>query len=432
MVNASEKSLDLINQGCALMSQENYPAALDLFQKAVQDSPKYVECYINLGNAYSCMEDYDSALDNFKKALMLDANSVEVLFDLGNVCYLKGDTLEAVKYYNRAEETGNLTSEMCDMIAAFFLNNDDPTQALRYINRAIQLDPLKGEYYLTKAGIFIDQNKPDEAEETLQALNKILPDAFEGYDMLAQIYLIKGEYDRALELAERGVARFPADGNLAHLKLKVFSQAGRDEEAFRYIEEMKKNGLYEERKDDNTLILAQLYAQQGKLADGAACIEECVAGQYAEKAQLSFILLTFYVKEGQYDAVVKITEEMMKDDSADIFYGSSAEFYHAQALLHVGEEEKAKEEFRKITKEFRKLTISVPSFYEGYVYRLLAHRELKEYDEALSLADYMINLFPERPDGHAFKHIIYQDLGKTDLAEAEKKLAADLDPTFAF
>ena len=432
MANVSEKSLDLINQGCALMAQENYPAALELFQKAAAEAPDYVECYINLGNVYSCMEDYDAAMENFKKALLLDSNSVEVLFDLGNVYYLKGDTLEAVKYYNRAEETGELTSDMCDMIAAFFLNNEDPTQALRYLNRAIQLEPLRGEYYITKAGIFIDQNKPEEAEETLETLNKLLPDAFEGYDLLAQIYLLKGEFDRAYDLAERGVTRFPEDGALAHLKLKVLSQSGKNDEAFRYVEEMKQKGLFEERKADNTLILAQLYAMKGDLAAGAACIEECLNGEYTENAHLSFILLTFYFKDGKYEEVIKVTEGMMKDEEADIFAGSSAQFYHAQALMHIGQEEQALEEFRRITKEFRKLTISVPSFYEGYVYRLLAHRALKEYDEALSLADYMVNLFPDRPDGHAFKHIIYQDLGQNELAEEERKLANDLDPNFAF
>ena len=42
--------------------------------------------------------------------------------------------------------------------------------------------------------------------------------------------------------------------------------------------------------------------------------------------------------------------------------------------------EEAEKEFREITKNYRKLTIMNPSFYEGYAYRLLAHKALKEYD----------------------------------------------------
>lgn len=104
MQNVSENSLDLINQGCALMAQQQYEQALAKFLLAQKDSPKYIDCYVNLGNVYSCLEKYDDALENFKKALMLDEKSSTVLFDIGNIMYLKGDKIEAVKYYNKADE----------------------------------------------------------------------------------------------------------------------------------------------------------------------------------------------------------------------------------------------------------------------------------------------------------------------------------------
>ena len=56
MQNFTENSLDLINQGCALIAQQQYEAALEKFLLAQSDSPKYIECYINLGNVYSCLE----------------------------------------------------------------------------------------------------------------------------------------------------------------------------------------------------------------------------------------------------------------------------------------------------------------------------------------------------------------------------------------
>ncbi len=55
MENVSEKALDLINQGCALMAQEKYEFALEKFQVAQEDSPKYIEYYTNLGNVLSCL-----------------------------------------------------------------------------------------------------------------------------------------------------------------------------------------------------------------------------------------------------------------------------------------------------------------------------------------------------------------------------------------
>lgn len=48
MQNVSENSLDLINQGCALMAQQQYEQALAKFLLAQKDSPKYIDCYVNL------------------------------------------------------------------------------------------------------------------------------------------------------------------------------------------------------------------------------------------------------------------------------------------------------------------------------------------------------------------------------------------------
>jgi tetratricopeptide (TPR) repeat protein len=77
MQNVTENSLDLINQGCALMAQQQYEQALEKFLLAQKDSPKYIDCYVNLGNVYSCLEKYDDALENFKKALWTYVNTLD-------------------------------------------------------------------------------------------------------------------------------------------------------------------------------------------------------------------------------------------------------------------------------------------------------------------------------------------------------------------
>lgn len=79
---------------------------------------------------------------------------------------------------------------------------------------------------------------------------------------------------------------------------------------------------------------------------------------------------------------------------------------------------------------FRKMTIEEPSFYEGYVYRLLSHVNLKEFDKALELEEYMENLHPERVDAHAFRYHIYHAMGDEDKAEMEKEIVKNIDPKF--
>lgn len=429
MQNFTDNSLDLINQGCALMAQQHYDAALEKFLLAQKDSPQYIDCYINLGNVYSCMEKYDDALENFKKALMLDEKSATVLFDIGNIMYLKGDTVGAVKYYNKADECGNLTADMCDVIAGLFIDEQDYAQALRYINRAIKLEPLHGEYYLEKAKIFIDQQKATEAIETLYELNKLIPDAYEAYDMLSEIYIIQRKYDEAIGIVEKGIERFPEDINLAYLKLKVLTSFEKDQEALDFINSLKESGAYYKLEIDFALLEADVYLRVKNVEKAIACLENAAKGDYSNQ-QLGFVLSTIYLKSEKFDKVIYIAEKMLESES-ELFYAASAKFYLAQAKHYRGDED-AEKVLREITKEFRHITIMNPSFYEGYVYRLLTHKALKEFDEALNLAEYMKNLFPDRPDGYVFKYAIYKDMNDLEKAEQEKREALNIDPSFVF
>lgn len=430
MENVSEKALDLINQGCALMAQEKYEFALKKFQAAQEDSPKYVECYTNLGNVLSCLERYDEALDNFKKGLMLNEKSALVNFDIGNIMYLKGDTAEAMKYYNRADECGTLTADMYDVIAELFIETQDYTQGLRFINRAIKLEPLNGEYYLEKIRIFIEQEKVDEALETLSELNKILPDVYDAYDMMSEIYTIKQEFNKAMEIVEEGIKKFPEDENLAYLRFRVLCKFKKDDEAIKYLKELRENHKISTRKEDFALLEADIYLREKNVEKAIASLENVRDENYSN-SQIAFVLATMYLKLERFEEVISITEKVEENED-DLFSNSSAKFYHAQAMLHSGKKDEALKEFKAITKEFRKLTILNPGFYEGYTYRLLAHKELKEYEEALDIAEYMKNLFSDRPDGYVFKYIIYKDMGKLDDAEYEKKEALAIDPTFVF
>lgn len=82
-------------------------------------------------------------------------------------------------------------------------------------------------------------------------------------------------------------------------------------------------------------------------------------------------------------AVLFIYVLKLMNEEYGIFYYSTALFFHATALEATGNVSEAKKEFKNITIKMRKATINDPSFYEGYLYRLLSHVKIKEYDKAL-------------------------------------------------
>ena len=179
---------DHISKGISLMSVEKYEEAKMEFKVAIEIDKKSYEAYIHLGNACANLGKFDEAIMAFNNALMVDSSSGEALYSIGNIHMLKEEKLKAVEYYNKAENAGYKKAELYQMLAIIFYESNDTPQALRNITRAIDAEPLDGNLRLFKARVYLAENKYDEALETLDDMQKILPDAFESYDLRAQIF----------------------------------------------------------------------------------------------------------------------------------------------------------------------------------------------------------------------------------------------------
>lgn len=421
-----EKYNDLISQGISLMSSENYDAAKENFQKAIDQNPEELEAYIHMGNACANLGVYDEALASFKKALIVDSTNGEIHYAIGNVYLLMNENVKAIESYNKAENLGYKSSEMYQIMTMIFFEVGDNLQAMRNINRAINASPFDGELRLFKARIYLYQNRFEEALETLDDLKKILPDAFEAYDLRVQILLGLNKINEALEIVEEGIERFPEDADLTALKLKILVISEKMDEAEELIQEMKINGMYKNACKEcgiqETIILLKKGAPEE--AEKVLCN---VADELKDDADIYYILIDLYAKTGKYKEVLEIANKMIALKLEDNF-DAIARYFHAYALRKLERHNEADVEFKELTKFFRRMTISNPSLYEVYMYRLLSHAEIEEYDKALELADYLENAFPERADGHAFRYYIYQKQGKEEEAEIEKNKAKEINP----
>lgn len=417
---------DRITQGINLMRAENYEKAKECFEEAARMQPKSAEAYRHLGNAFANLGQHEEAIGSFQKILILNPNDGEVLFSIGNIYVLRDQKLKAVEFYNKAETAGYESAQMYQIMASIFLEVNDVTQALRNINRAINITPFDGELRLLKVRMYLAYNKYDEALETLDEMEDILPDAYEAYDLKAQIYCGMQRYKEALESARRGRARFPEDVNLAVTELKVLVLSDDKSAARTLLEELKSKGMYELVLKDTALHEATLDIKDQK-TERAYEVLLSAHEKLPQDADILYLLVDLCAKTGHFDKTLRHSEELIKMECGD-FYMATALFFHATALEETGDKEKAHTEFRTMITRLRRFTIENPSFYEGYIYRLLCHTKIGEYDKALELADYMESLYPDRADSHAFRHLIYREMGDLARAEKEKRLAKEINP----
>ena len=400
-----ERFNDHISQGIALMTEQKYEAAKKEFEAAISIDVKSYEAYIHLGNACANLGQFDDAQSAFKNALVVDANSGEALYSIANIYLLKEERLKAVEFYNKAEEAGFKRAELYQILAGIFFDANDIAQALRNITRAIAVEPFDGELRLFKARIYLADNKYDEALDTLDEMQKVLPDAFEAYDLRAQIYSGIGKYDEAL---------------------KVLVEMSKDQEAADLIDKMKSCGQFDKVMKEAVIQESILFLRKQDTETTLSILQKANTALGGD-ADILYLIMDIYGKSENYEKTIEIADLLIGMNPGE-FYESTARYFHAHSLDKLGKETEAKAEYRKLTSILRKATINNPSFYEGYIYRLLSHTRLGEFDKALELADYMENLYPDRADAHAFRHFIYKEQGDSAKAEESKNAALKINP----
>lgn len=425
-MQSSEYILDLLNQGITLMKLQKYAEARDIFQRVLDENPENFDAYIHLGNAYVDLNEMDEAVKAFKSALILDKNSGQTLFSLANVYYLMDDSKNAIKHYVKAENAGYHTADMYLIMGNIFYSAGDTVQALRYVSRAVKEQPLRGDLWRQRVLLELELGNVDTALETLDEFESILPEALDIHELRTRILLDLGQYDKAREPLEKALTLFPDDVRLRLLKIRLENSSNHLEAAKKEIAQIKAQGLDVGFRKKLAMEEADIYLKE---QDPAKIIDSLTWGleEAVNDPDLLFIMLNTYIATLDYPNIIKFADQLLAVEGIDPSVTASAEFYRALSLRQTGKEDEAVEKFKKLTRSLRKLTIDNPENTDIFIYRLLTHNALKEYDTAFELADYLGKVSSDEASVHAFRSLIYKDMGEQEKADAELELAQKLN-----
>ena len=429
-MNDSLRYDELVNQGITLMQVQNYSKAKDMFLQATEVDKNNKTAYMHLGNACANLDEFEEAKTAFEKVLLIDPDDGEAYFNIGNIYVLQDDLYKCVENYNKAEEKGFRRIELYSNLAGIFRELGDTTQAVRNLNKAIKVAPLRGDVRVEKAHIYISEGKFQEALETLEELQQILPDAFEAYDLQSQIYCGMKQYDKALEIIDGALEKFEKDVVLQWIRIKILVEKQDFDEAKKAISKIKEMEDYDTVEREVIFQESIVFSYENKIDAAIASLEQLLDKEQETEGideQTRYLLMNLYLGQKDYD---KSLEQAKKLSSAktDTLYNISGMYYEAHILKQKGKQEEAKAKYKDTVTYLRKLSIKIPTFYEIYVYRLLCHKELGEYEKALELADYIENLYPEKADAYAMRCVVYSDMGMEEKAEEQRQKAKAINP----
>ena len=418
----------------------NDAAAKPLVKAYLKTFKKSPEALVALGNAYLMAKDYDKAtreqLANEYADMALARNK-----NFGDAYILKGD-IEAI--------------------------NDDGGEAAMWYQQSMMLDPQNPEGYMRYANVN-RKVSPEESARALNELRKIRPDypvdaetaysyytanqfdkALEYFAKCDRNQLDEGKLfayafsayhnnqkDKALELAEYGVGKFPKRLTLKRLALYSAVDLKKYDKAIAFAEDAIKS---------STTPLAQDHIFYGLALKGAERFDDAVA-QFQKAAQVDPSEVTAYqyisetyAAKGDEDKAIEFAKMYMdkKTDASPSDYSKMANIYMQKAEKGIDKEAN----FAKGAEVFESMAAKFPTI-AAYPYLQIGNWALvldlndecvKPYEKVVSMLSGKSNL---DSDEQGYLKEAYSRLGlyywsvKDDLEAAKPyfQKVYDMDPT---
>ena len=201
------KGIHLINNKYIVtFKEDNFKAAVKMFNKAVECDPNYALTYTGLAWAYQHhyqitgkRKDLRSVIASGETAFRLDPNLVETNGAIGWVHLLRGDYDSAYQSYKRALEINPHTPGLSHIVGLFYRRLGLLHLAVDYATRNIELDPffLPSHSLLAHSLIYLGQFK--KAEARIKSALEVDPGNFWSFHDYSLLFMMKRDIEKAEE-----------------------------------------------------------------------------------------------------------------------------------------------------------------------------------------------------------------------------------------
>ncbi len=214
---------------------------------------------------------------------------------LASVWADKGNYKRAAQEFERAINMGvlpeNVINDITFNLAQLYLAEDQTTKSLRVLNNWFKKtkSPSASAYGL-RAQIYLIKDDLKRAERDINiAMSKVKEPREAWYRIKLSILLQRERYKEALPILELAVDKFPGKKPFWQQISAVYSQLGRDKEAFSARQAMHRQGMLTSSKD--LVNLAQLYLYNDYPYKAAKVLDKGLRGGAIKKTEKNWELL---------------------------------------------------------------------------------------------------------------------------------------------
>jgi tetratricopeptide (TPR) repeat protein len=186
------------NLGLVYAQKSQSDAAIEQFEKVLEDNPKHEEARTDLGLELFRKGNVDEAITQYQKALEINPHSAEANLNLGVALVRVGRIDEAIRHYQEALETNPLYADAFYNLGNALEKEGHLDEAIEQWEKTLELKPDYTDAY-RNLGIALFQNgQVDEAIGHLQKMVEINPADAAGHNILGNAYFMKGQIPDAI------------------------------------------------------------------------------------------------------------------------------------------------------------------------------------------------------------------------------------------
>lgn len=287
-----------------------------------------------------------------------------------------------------------------------------PQMAARLYEMAYEFDPQSDILRLLLAQKYIELGKYPQALITIRAGREVHELTNREKDMLAEVYMKLGQFERAVEVIES--LPYKDDDNLYSLGLLYESLGEPDRAIDTFLAFLRRNPNARRvvAKTSGIMLRRKQYERADSLLQAAL-------GREGESASLYQLLGALSLARGDTAEAVSRLEKAIAIDST-----------HEEALQGIAQIHIAREEYKKAIRVYQRLYRTEPW---GEVYGktlVLLYYYDEQYEEALELVQQLLVSSMEDFELHFYMGLIAQEMDSTELARLEFEKAVAIQSSF--
>ena len=245
-------------------------------QLIIPDSLKALYRYTEGMKKYTIHKDTTAALKLYDEALEIDSMLTPASYEKASLL-LDSDAKQALRYARRCYMSDSTNKWYLGLYGQALIINDNYAEAMPIYRRLIHIDDKNPDNYRIMAMLYQQQQMPLSAIAIIDSAEMRLGKFPQMGVLKRRLYVITGQFDRAIDEAKQAVEETPYDQSLVVQLGEAYAAAGRDSMARATLKsavEMDSTNIealssyidYSMRKNNVAEYLStmrQLYAQKG-------------------------------------------------------------------------------------------------------------------------------------------------------------------------